>query len=70
MALMEPTLTGITPAFNSNGRYCIGTGTNPMVNWAGGTTPSGVTFLEGQNNRANPTTCSTCTSRKKERLRA
>jgi hypothetical protein len=61
-ALMEPTLTDITPAYNSGGRYCIGTGSSPNVNWAGGTGPSSteLTFLEGQNNRANPTTCSTC----------
>jgi hypothetical protein len=58
--LMEPTLTDITPAYNSGGRYCIGTGSSPVVNWSTGTQPSGVTFLEGQNNRANPTTCSTC----------
>ena len=61
-ALMEPTLTDVTPAYNSSGRYCIGTGSSPVVNWAGGTGPpsSELTFLEGQNNRANPTTCSTC----------
>ncbi len=59
-ALMEPALANITPAFNSTGSYCIGSGTSPTVNWAGGTAPSGITFLEGQNNRANPTTCSTC----------
>ncbi len=58
--LMEPTLTDITPAYNSGGRYCIGTGSNPTVNWSTGTQPAGVYFLEGQNNRANPTTCSTC----------
>jgi hypothetical protein len=61
-ALMEPTLTDVTPAYNSGGRYCIGTGSSPVVNWAGGTGPpqSELYFLEGQNNRANPTTCSTC----------
>jgi hypothetical protein len=61
-ALMEPTLTDITPTYNSGGRYCIGTGSSPTVNWAGGAAPptSELTFLEGQNNRANPTTCSTC----------
>ena len=61
-ALMEPTLGNVTPAYNSGGRYCIGTGTSPAVNWAGGTGPSStdLTFLEGQNDRANPTTCSTC----------
>jgi hypothetical protein len=59
-ALMQPSLTGVTPAFNSLGQYCIGAGTSAVVNWAGGTAPSGLTFLESQNNRANPTTCSTC----------
>lgn len=59
-ALMQPNLTGVDPAFNSGGRYCIGTGTSPTVNWGAGGAPSGLTFLEGQNNRANPTTCSTC----------
>jgi hypothetical protein len=61
-ALMEPGLTGITPAFNGSGSYCVGLGSNPVVNWAGGTAPpaSDLIFLEGQNNRANPTTCSTC----------
>jgi hypothetical protein len=61
-ALMQPSLEGITPAFNSTGSYCIGSGSSPVVNWAGGTAPpsSSLIFLEGQNNRANPTTCSTC----------
>ncbi len=61
-ALMQNSLTGITPAFNSTGAYCIGSGSSPVVNWAGGTGPSSsnLTFLEGQNNRANLTTCSTC----------
>ncbi|HUN84919.1 MAG TPA: carboxypeptidase regulatory-like domain-containing protein [Terracidiphilus sp.] len=59
-ALMQPSLSGVTPAFNSGGRYCIGTTTSPTVNWGSGTQPAGITFLEGQNNRANPTTCSTC----------
>ncbi len=39
MALMQPTLAGITPAFNSVGSYCIGSGTSPVVNWAGGVGP-------------------------------
>jgi hypothetical protein len=61
-ALMEPNLNGVTPAYNGNGRYCIGTGTDATVNWSGGVAPSkaNVPFLESQNNRANPTTCSTC----------
>ena len=59
-ALETPSLTGIDPAFNSVGSYCIGSGTSATVNWANGTQPSGLTFIESQNNRANPTTCSTC----------
>ena len=59
-ALMTPSLASVTPAFNSVGSYCIGSGTSASVNWASGSQPSGLTFLESQNNRANPTTCSTC----------
>ena len=60
-ALMENNLANVTPAYNGGGRYCIGTGTSPVVNWAGGVAPpsSDLYFLEGQNDRANPTTCST-----------
>jgi carboxypeptidase family protein len=57
-------LGSITPAFDSNQRFCPGTNSNTgagtPANWAGGTTPTGLTFLENQNFRANPTTCSTC----------
>jgi hypothetical protein len=60
-ALMEPTYTNIDPAFNSTGAYCVGTTTSATVNWANGVQPTGLTFLESQNERANPTTCSTCT---------
>ena len=59
-ALMEPTYSNIDPAFNALGQYCIGSTTSATVNWASGTQPSGITFLESINNRANPTTCSTC----------
>ena len=59
LALMQPSLSNVTPAFNSGGRDCIGIGSDPTVNWAT-VAPAGVTFLEGQNNRANPTTCATC----------
>jgi hypothetical protein len=59
-ALMAPSLSGIDPAFNSGGRYCVGSTDQPTVNWGSGTQPSGITFLEGQNLRTNPTTCSTC----------
>jgi hypothetical protein len=59
-ALTQPTLSGINPAFNGGGRYCVGSGTTATVNWASGTQPAGVTYLESQNMRTNPTTCSTC----------
>jgi hypothetical protein len=61
-ALMQNSMTGITPAFNSLGAYCIGSGTSATVNWAGGVSPTQANFttLESQNNRANPTTCATC----------
>ncbi|MFZ1084807.1 MAG: carboxypeptidase regulatory-like domain-containing protein [Terracidiphilus sp.] len=61
-ALMQNSLAGVTPAFNSTGSYCIGSDTHAVVNWAGGTGPSNanLTQLESQNNRANPTTCATC----------
>ncbi len=60
-ALMEPSLANVTPAFNSTGAYCVGTTDQATANWAGGTVPTGVTYLEAQNLRTNPTTCSTCT---------
>ena len=56
-------LSTIVPALNSAGRYCVGsspTDTSTGANWAGGTTPAGLTFLENINNRTFPTTCSNC----------
>jgi hypothetical protein len=55
-------LSTITPAFNSSGRFCGGPGTDSTTeaNFAGGTTPPGLTFIENTNFRAFPTTCSTC----------
>jgi hypothetical protein len=50
------------PAFNSSGRYCVGPNGASQANWAGGATPAGLTFLENQNFRTFPTTCSTCTN--------
>jgi hypothetical protein len=49
----------IVPALNSAGRYCVGDAATG-ANWAGGTTPAGLTFIENQNLRAFPTSCSTC----------
>src|SRR5229473_7592700 len=62
-ALDTSNVASIAPAFNSNQRYCPGTngsnGGSVQANFPGGT-PAGLTFLENQNFRANPTTCSTC----------
>lgn len=61
-ALDTPNVASIAPQFSNIGRYCGGIGTNAAspANF-GGATPSGLTFLENQNFRTNPTTCSTCT---------
>jgi hypothetical protein len=61
-ALNTDNVASIAPVYDSSGRYCGGTGTNSasQANF-GGTTPAGITFLENQNFRANPTTCPTCT---------
>jgi len=55
-------LTKILPAFNSAGRDCVGPSASSAANWSGGTTPAGLTFIENQNFRTFPTTCSTCSS--------
>jgi hypothetical protein len=60
-ALMEPSLANVIPAFNSTGAYCVGTTDTATANWASGTLPTGLVYLEAQNLRTNPTTCSTCT---------
>jgi hypothetical protein len=60
-ALNEPTLANILPQFNSSNRYCVGPDSASEANF-GGATPSGLNFLENQNLRAFPTTCSTCSS--------
>jgi hypothetical protein len=57
-------LSSIVPAFNSSGRYCgspTATATTP-ANFQGGTTPTGITFIQDQNYRTFPTTCATCTA--------
>jgi len=61
-ALNTASVASIAPIFSSVGRYCGGVGANSasQANF-GGSTPAGITFLENQNYRANPTTCSTCT---------
>jgi hypothetical protein len=62
-ALGTQDLSSIIPAFDSGNRYCgsaTATATTP-ANFAGGTTPAGLTFIENQNFRTFPVTCSTCT---------
>jgi len=61
-ALNTSTLSDINPAFNSAGRDCVGPSASSPANFAGGTPPAGLTFLENQNNRTFPTTCATCTA--------
>jgi carboxypeptidase family protein len=60
-ALDTPTIASIVPLFGANGRYCVGPDSTSQANF-GGTTPKGLTFLENQNFRTFPTTCSTCTN--------
>jgi Carboxypeptidase regulatory-like domain len=59
-ALMTPDLSSINPTYNSSGRFCVGPNSASQANFA--TTPpaSSLIFLENQNIRAFPTTCSTC----------
>ena len=61
-ALDTSDLSTLIPAFDSAGRYCSGPDASSQANWTGGSTPAGLTFLENQNFRTFPTTCSTCTS--------
>jgi carboxypeptidase family protein len=62
-ALNTSDLSVITPAFTGTaGRDCVGPNSASQANWAGGSTPPGLVFLENQNFRTFPTTCSTCTA--------
>jgi hypothetical protein len=58
-ALDTADIASIVPVFGSDGRYCVGPDSTSQANF-GGTTPAGLTFLENQNFRTFPTTCSTC----------
>jgi outer membrane receptor protein involved in Fe transport len=57
-------VASIAPEFDANQRYCPGSnasnGATVPANFPNGT-PAGLTFIENQNFRANPTTCATCT---------
>ena len=59
-ALDTQNLSSINPAFNSAGRYCPSGDSTTQANFSGGATPAGLTFIENLNQRANPTTCATC----------
>jgi outer membrane receptor protein involved in Fe transport len=61
-ALNTDQLSTIVPQFNSDGRYCPSGDTSTQALFTGGTTPAGLTFIENLNQRAFPTTCSTCSS--------
>ncbi len=58
-AINTPTLSDINPVFNSAGRDCVGPSASSTANFGSGG-GTGLTFLENQNLRAFPTTCSTC----------
>jgi hypothetical protein len=60
-ALDTPNIASIAPVFGTNQRYCVGPDSSSQANF-GGATPAGLTFLENQNFRTFPTTCSTCTN--------
>ena len=62
-ALDTSDVASIAPQFNTAGRYCGGVGADAttQANFAGAT-PAGLTFLENQNFRGFPTTCSTCSA--------
>jgi Carboxypeptidase regulatory-like domain len=57
-ALSNTSYSALSVTPDSQGRYCPTAGGPALV--TGGTPPAGLTFLENQNFRANPTTCSTC----------
>jgi hypothetical protein len=59
-AMMSPNLSSFNPAYNSDNRDCEGYTSSSTASWGSAGAPSGLTFLENQNLRAWPTTCSTC----------
>jgi hypothetical protein len=52
----------VNPTFNSSSRYCPSGDTSTQANFAGGKTPTSLQFIENLNQRAFPTTCSTCSA--------
>jgi len=61
-ALTDTNYSTINPQFNSSDRYCPSGDTTTGALFAGGTTPSNLSFIENLNQRAFPTTCSTCSA--------
>jgi hypothetical protein len=59
-AINNPDITSIDPAFNSVHRMCQGNDTTVGANFPGGTTPTGLNFIENLNYRESITTCATC----------
>jgi Carboxypeptidase regulatory-like domain len=62
-AMNTDQISTLNPVFNALGRYCYGPNSSSQAYFAGGqgATPPGFVFLENQNFRTFPTTCSTCT---------
>ena len=58
-ALDTSNIASINPALDAAGRYCVGSTSTGAI-WPGGTQPAGLTFIENNNFRTFPTTCSTC----------
>jgi hypothetical protein len=61
-ALNNPNYQAVNPTYDSNHRYCSGSSSTSQANFPGGVQPAGTTFIENLNNRAFPTTCSTCSA--------
>lgn len=61
-ALNTSDLSSIDVAYNSSNRYCSGATSASQANFASGSTPAGLSFIENYNLRAFPTTCSTCSA--------
>ncbi len=60
-ALNTSDLSGIVPKFDSANRYCPQDSTGAMpANWASGSTPAGLSFIENVNFRVSTPTCTTC----------
>ena len=63
-AMNTDQISTLNPVFNSANRFCAGPNSATQANFPGGVgaTPPGFVYLENQNYRTFPTTCSTCTA--------